>query len=242
MNSNNNYKSKYVKYKSKYQYLKNTIGINILYYMGLGCNSLINNFRSKLNELYPKAIHDTNTLEKQDYGDNVITYGEMDYEGLNLINKKFNSNHQIDYFFDIGSGRGKLVLYEASEPNITKSYGIELVNQRHVNAIKLLKQLKKNTDFNEFTNKVDLINSDIFNINLSQLVKSNGKVLIWFSNLCFPEAINEKVFEKIINELPKGTIITCSKLSKNKKLKKLDNIIVPMSWTKDSVIIVYQTV
>lgn len=236
MQSYPNYKNKYLKYKLKYQELKNKINYLI------SENSQINNFRIKLKQLYPKAVYDLNMTSSQNqyYGSNVITYGELEYDGLEIINNILNPNKEVNYFFDIGSGRGKLVLYEASEPNIIKSYGIELVKQRHDDAVKLLNNIKENDNFDEFTNKVNFIFGDIFDIDLGKMIEPNSKVLVWISNLCFSKNINEKIFDKITNELPKGTLIACSQSSENLKLEKLPNIIVPMSWTSNSDVNVYK--
>lgn len=239
-----NYKNKYLKYKSKYLELKNKLKFaNIK-----GGNILeIQNYRDQLKKLYPSVVFD-NVNKSNPQTIYATTYGEMNYEGLDEINKKYNKENQIKYFFDIGSGRGKLVLWQAAQPEIINSYGIELVEQRHKDAVDLLNNIKTygSGQFDNFVSKVNLINSDIFDVNLSNLIdldnfNSNPGVLIWFSNLCFSKDINEKVFDKIIKELPKGTIIICSQASINPNLQFIEQIFIPMSWSSNSNIYVYRT-
>jgi tRNA1(Val) A37 N6-methylase TrmN6 len=73
--------------------------------------------------------------------------------------------HKIDRFnnfIDIGSGRGKLPLYVAGLPNISKSVGIELVTDRYNDALEIKNKLN---DYKNITNKVIFINDDFLNVN-----------------------------------------------------------------------------
>ncbi len=226
------YKDKYLKYKNKYLELKRVLrGGTQEVSPGL--------FRQKLEQLYPSVVFDKGDKSKtlQSHPENNTTYGEMNYEGLNILNSKFNSSNSIDTFIDIGSGRGKLVLWYAVEPNITKSIGIELVEERHKDA----EELKLKLASPEITSKVEFINEDFMKIDFSRLIKPNSKVLIWLSNLCFNPSVTNKIFEKVVREFPKGTIICCSKQTDVSNVKKLDELTIPMSWSSNSTVYVYQT-
>jgi SAM-dependent methyltransferase len=210
--------SLFIKYKAKYSNAKSAI-----------------EYRKKLKELYPSTTHDSG-LDK-DYSGHKITYGEMDYSGIDQIVSNF-PNQPFTSFLDIGSGRGKLCLYIASEPSITKSVGIELVTPRHDDALNLKRQLD---NFNRFTNKVEFINQDFLTCDLSQFVDTNP--LVWISNLCFDRELTNQVFNKLIDGMPSGTIIACSKQyteGTNPKLKELNSIQVKMSWSESSEVHLYR--
>ena len=81
-------------------------------------SKLIIEYKQKLMELYPKCVHDS--VLEGDYSGKIITYGEMDYSGIDQIIKKF-PDYTFTSFLDIGSGRGKLCLYIAAQSNILKS-------------------------------------------------------------------------------------------------------------------------
>ncbi len=225
-----NYKLKYLKYKQKYLQLKNL--------QNGGNQQQIKLYTDKLRELYPECRHDTKANEVTNMD---TTYGEMDYEGIKMINDKFNPNSDTINFIDVGSGRGKLVLWYGSIPNISKSIGIEIVNERHEDANKLKSDLEKNGNFSEFIKKTNLIKSNVFDINFKNLIQPGTKTLVWFSNLCFNPDSNNKIFEKFINELPSGTIVVCSQSCNNPKLKDLGSMVIPMSWSKDGSVYFYQT-
>ena len=185
------------------------------------------NFFEELKKLYPTPQFDKD--RSVDYGKHKITYGELSYEGFEDILKKFNYN--FDTFIDIGSGRGKLCLYASGFNVINKSIGIELVKERHDDAIILKNKLKR------FPNvkKVDFYNEDLFERNINDFIYADSRVLIWISNLCFDEELNKKLFDKLTKELPKGVIISCSKKpAENKILEDLGQINVKMSWSDDS--------
>ena len=168
------------------------------------------NFVKKLTEkLYPSCKHDEDTQKQQNrekYAEHKITYGEMEYEGIDrLLAYVSKIRPNIDTFIDIGSGRGKLCMYMASKPQIKRTLGIELVESRHEDAMHLKRELKS-----DFADKAEFINSDIFDVDFAAYDFEKNQVLIWFSNLCFDSKITNDIFEKLKQELPVGTIIGCS--------------------------------
>jgi len=207
-----NYEKEYLKYKKRYLDLK---------------KNKLNNFQDELKKLYPKVQFDKDI--NIDYGNNKITYGELNYDGLDKILRYFKND--FNSFLDIGSGRGKLCLHISNYPDINKSIGIELVKERHLDALSLKNKLKNYQN----VKKVQFINDDIFKINLGNLFNKDDLILIWISNLCFDIDFNSKLFSKLIKELPKDTIIACSKKPENLDgLLLVDQIKVPMSWSEDS--------
>ncbi len=242
---NSKYKNKYLKYKNKYLQLKQSSqlfqskqhGGNEPFISKINSDNQIEEYRKKLSELYPSTVFDTNKNNQRNYSQEYnTTYGEMTYEGIDLINKKCNPNDDINVFVDIGSGRGKLVLWYASEPNINKSIGIELVEERHQDALKVKEQI----GFKEITDKVELIGKNFLDIDFKTLINPYSKVLIWLSNLCFNQDITDKVFDKITKDFPVGTIICCSKQTSNPNIKFIESITVPMSWSSGSNVYIYK--
>jgi hypothetical protein len=133
---------------------------------------------------------------------------------------------------------------------VEKSIGIELVTERHSDAIKLKENLS--TKFGEITKKVELINGDMFEY-LNSIDKStfDGPVLIWISNLCFNESLTKKLFDSLVSKMPSGTIIGSSKIptvlpAGIEPIVSADSadgkIIVSMSWSKGSTIHLYKII
>ena len=241
-----NYRNKYLKYKEKYMNLKNILGGGDLRDNVIDSSSdedLVNipiDFFEKLRNIYPSCKHDTLRLNEK-YDGHEITYGELEYEGMKQILDhvhNINDNQEkINNFIDLGSGRGKLPLYVAGLPTVTKSVGIELVTERHNDALEIKNKLD---DYQEITNKVTFINDDFINVNLSY--NTGDKLLVWISNLCLPQKVNDDIFNKLIKELPVESFIACSKeLDHNfDKLITIGKLKVPMSWNKTSTITIYQ--
>lgn len=217
--------NKYLKYKIKFHKLN---------------NEFINKYLTELKNMYSNCKHDSGNNYKL-YEGNTITYGEMTYEGIDKLNAYVNKNNDFRYFMDIGSGRGKLSLYMRGMPRIIKSYGIELVKERYDDSIKLKNDLAKKFDY--YTNDVEFINNDLFKISIKDLIDS--KVFIWMSNLCFDTSINDNIFKKLYDELPKDSIICCSKkpsvdIEKLFRINTdLKEIAIPMSWSDSSNVYIY---
>ena len=225
------YKKKYLKYKNKYVHLKMQLG---------GTIELI----AELKKLYPTCQYDNNILTTNYIG-HKITYGEMKYEGLDILIQFLNDNNYTS-FIDIGSGRGKLCIYMLKYPNIQKSIGIEIVTERHEDAVNLKTNLKKNLmeNPNINTNLLDnviFLNENILDVKLLDHINDTDIPLIWFSNLCFDKTKNDEVYNKLIIDLPNETIICSSQeptLTNN--LEKIGTIPITMSWGLNSNVYCYK--
>ena len=230
------WKRKYLKYKNKYLNLKeknqnNNLNANINTKTNTNTNTHTNsNYFLKLKELYPNCVKKLSESKESTH-----TYGEMEYEGVESLNKQINPENTIKYFLDIGSGRGKLPCWFGGIHNIIKSIGIEIIDQRCKDAQNLKSNLAKNYPMQ--SNKIELICGSFENHNLGQLVQSSPDTLIWISNLCFGPELTETVFTQILNQMPKGTIISCSRkpseaidLNTINKLLYKSQIQIQMSW------------
>ncbi len=194
------------------------------------------NYVNQLKKLYPLCKHDDKSQTCEKYDGHDIVYGEMTYEGIETLYTIVSKYGIPEYFLDVGSGRGKLCLFMASKPNIVKSIGIELVSSRVDDAEKLKKSLIRS----KFAKKCEFINANIFDVSISD--KINGPAFVWFSNLCFDPSLTERIYSKLVDELPIGSIICSSKIPENPPngLKSLGVIQVGMSWNELSNVYMYQ--
>jgi hypothetical protein len=215
------YRLKYIKYKKKYLELLNQ----------KGGGEINNEYIEKLKRIYNKPEFLNDGL---DYGNNHITYGEITYEGIEEVIKKMKEIVDVNKyknFVDIGSGNGKYPLYMAGLNNIKKSIGIEIVKIRHKKAEELKETLKEEKEIE----KVKFINDDFRKVNLK--TETNGEIsIVFISNLCFNEEMNEELYKKLIDELPTESIIISSKKANIIKDKKTIEIICQMSWNLDSTV------
>lgn len=162
-----------------------------------------------------------------------ITYGEMDYEGIHqLYNHIKKINSTIDCFIDIGSGKGKLCIYMATQPKIERVIGIEIVKERHEDALDLKSDLR-----NELSDKVELVNKSIFDVNFKKY--ETNQVFVWFSNLCFNSSEKNDIFKKLRIWLSRGSLICC--LSKpDINIEYLESVTIPMSWNHSCPVYIYR--
>ena len=193
------------------------------------------NYIIQLKNLYPSCKFDRNVEDSSLYNGVNITYGEMEYDGVqklySFVSK--NYNNKINCFMDLGSGRGKLCMYMASLSKIKYVLGVELVKQRHDDA----EILKSELNF-EYANKVHLLNKNIYDIDFEEY--KNKQIFIWLSNLCFDQTGIDNIFQKLKNSLPSGTIVCCSKKPLENFGEYLNSIQVPMSWNKESNVYIYK--
>jgi hypothetical protein len=195
-------------------------------------------YLGKLLKLYPACQHDACKAKTEKiYKGHKTTYGEMDYKGLKKLYSVVKSmNKKINTFIDVGSGRGKLCLYMAADDKIKKSIGIELVTNRHKDGLALQKKLSK-----EYARKVELINSDIFKVDIESKLPEDPQVFVWFSNLCFDQNITDDIFQKLEKDLPEGSILCCSNRCEagNKAMQFVKSVPIDMSWNKGSNVYIY---
>lgn len=186
-----------------------------------------------LKELYPSCLHQSH-ISKPEYQEDNTTYGEMNYEGMaKLYSEVKKMNKSIQTFIDVGSGYGKLNIFMASYDKIKKSIGIELVQERYEHALGLLKQMDS-----QYSHKVEFKNDNILDIDINSLIHPQGAVFVWWSNLCFSQDKVNEMYEKIAAELPKGSIIACSKQMTNVETQP-KTMIIPMSWSATSTVYIY---
>jgi SAM-dependent methyltransferase len=159
-------------------------------------------------------------------GDPNLTYGEIEFPTLELITTYF-PKLKDGYFYDLGCGRSKAVLYMSLTKFFKKCIGIDIVTERINLSKDALKQLKKIKDVDNIKFYEKSFLDDKFNY--------NNASLIYINNLCFEDDLNENLFNKIKNESKNGTYLFITKLPQNLygfKEVKVETVI--MSWSKES--------
>ena len=189
-------------------------------------------FITDLKFLYPQTLHDVNS-EKAKYPLYNITYGELTYDGLESVYREVLNvlQYKPHFYIDIGSGRGKTCLFMASKENIDECVGIELVQSRYDDSIKMQRELHIYPE----SEKVTFLNADFFEVSLKTIIYATP-VFVWISNLCFGEELTNNIFKKLAKELPNGSIVCSSKpFTIDISLFKLERVSKhKMSWSNAS--------
>lgn len=128
-----------------------------------------------------------------------IAYDQLKFNGIKQLYNHLKKEHPIVCFIHIGSGRGKLCMCMAIQPNIQLVLGVEPLKYLHDDAEDIKLDLKS-----ENSNKVVLVNKNILDINLKKYPK---KTFVWLG--AFHLKDKNIIFKKLKIELPNGTLI-CS--------------------------------
>ena len=75
---------------------------------------------------------------------------------------------------------------------------------------------------------------------LDDSVNYGNACWIFISNLSFDNDTNNKLFDKLSNEVKSGCIIISSKSHNNSNFELLNHISLPMSWSNESKVYVYK--
>ena len=131
------------------------------------------------------------------------TYGEITTEGIDALINEFKEhfNNPDSVFYDLGSGKGDMVIYVASNTPVKKSCGIELHKERFdISQEKL--------------NKLSLDNVSFLNENFLESDISDATI-IYIDNLLIPDDVQTQLWENI----PDGALVISTL-----KLKEKDSI------------------
>lgn len=155
------------------------------------------------------------------------TYGELTENGLHKLMQNINIKNKV--FYDLGSGKGNVVLYAARNyPSLKKCKGIELHNVRHEEALQKLKEEQETIQ-----KKVSFTQGDILKEHIG-----DGDIF-YISNLCFPETVNEEIYKKLNKEMKPNSCVFCSK-PLCKKRKSFVNRTVKQTWWENSDVYKYK--
>ncbi len=162
------------------------------------------------------------------------TYGEITYDSAKKLLSKLNLI-QDDVFYDFGSGVGKMVIQTYLTTPVKKAVGVELSPTRikHARAIKQQLQNKGKLTKNRLL--------DFKEQNISD-VMVNDATIVYMCSTCYSFDLMQKIVDKLA-QLKKGVlVITLKKLPKHSNFKLIDTYHLPMTWSSNVAVYIYQLV
>ena len=148
------------------------------------------------------------TMKPSTYGE-ITTLGTRQLFGaMGLLDGNPNTT-PVCHFVDLGSGAGKLVgqaVLELSDKTIQRATGIELSPSRHQAALSAKRSLLEwvehaqrseniSIDANEIETKMELIEGDLFDVDLSTATH------IYVASLCFPDTLMLQLEEMLLQRI-----------------------------------------
>ena len=178
-------------------------------------------------------------IDTSKYPEHKTTYGELLPESIPVLYEVFSNYAPLNKisqpyrnFYDIGCGIGKVVLGMASQHSFLKSTGIEIIPERVIQANTALQRIKDES----LKKRIEILCISM----LDDSVKYTNACWVFVSNLCFDSEINEKLFEKLANEVKSGCIVICSKQTTNTNFDQINHISLPMSWSNEAKVYIYK--
>ena len=167
----------------------------------------------------------------EDQGGNP-TYGEITVESVARLLNDLNLTAK-DYFFDLGSGVGK-VCVQAALTTPAYAIGIELSPTRYQDAQLIKNELIKRNILTD-ANKLKFIEQNIVDADLSKATA------IFMCSTCFSDNLMQTLINKMAQECKNGLqVITLKDLPAHDKFKLLKNYELPMTWSQGSPVYLYQ--
>jgi len=167
-----------------------------------------------------------------------LTYGELKEESIPILYEIFSKYAPLSKilppyrnFYDLGCGIGKVIIGMAYKNASIKTIGIENVAERIVQANTALQRIRDDS----VRKRIEFLCISM----LDNSVNYSNACWIFISNLSMTIEVNEKLFEKLGNEVKSGCIIVCSKSHSNTKFEELNMVTLPMSWSITSKVYIY---
>ena len=166
-------------------------------------------------------------------GQHNLTYGEIEWTTLKLMIDYIEKNcpgGDKGRFYDLGCGRGRAVLYMALAGPFEQSVGIEVLPERITLAQDALVKLK--VAIPSAGAKVRLYEASFLN----PAFKYKDARVVFLSNLCFDDHTQTALFNKLNNEMPKGSLVFCSRIPSivPAAFESIGEEKVSMTWTPSS--------
>lgn len=142
-------------------------------------------------------------------GQHNLTYGEVEWPTLKFMidqTEKYIAPGLKGRFYDLGCGRGRAVLYMALAGPFEQSVGIEVLPERVSLAQEALTKLKSAIPSAGL--KVRLYEASFLN----PAFKYKDARVVFLSNLSFDNEVQDTLFAKLNAEMPKGSIVFCSRM------------------------------
>jgi len=165
-------------------------------------------------------------------GQHNLTYGEIEWPALKLMLDYVHKQQWTSpgRFYDLGCGRGRAVLYMAMSGLFENSVGIEVLPERVSLAKEALNKLRASIPIAGA--RVKLFEASFLN----PAFKYKDAKLVFLSNMCFDNETQNAIFRKLNVEMPKGSLIFCSRPPSEtlSAFEVLGIEKVPMTWTPTS--------
>ena len=166
-------------------------------------------------------------------GQHNLTYGEIEWPTLKFMVdyiEKAAPGQSKGRFYDLGCGRGRAVLYMALAGPFEQSVGIEVLPERVTLAQHALSKLKASIP--SAGAKVRLYEASFLNPSF----KYKDAKVVFMSNLSFDNEIQDSIFRKLNIEMPKGSLLFCSRVPAiiPSAFEVLAVERMPMTWTPTS--------
>lgn len=167
------------------------------------------------------------TVPSNTFGDYNLTYGELNWEGMENISKYMElKDWSKNTFIDLGSGNGRTLAY-AILNGFKEAKGTELVQARHNYAMKMRNKLDS-----YMKDKIKLSNKDLFKLDPSYFPPGS---VVFISNLVFPKETTQKLINFLSENTPSDVIIILSSIPDNLgKFKLIEKLELSMSWSPNS--------
>jgi len=166
-------------------------------------------------------------------GQHNLTYGEIEWPALKIMLdyvQKQSLTPSGTRFYDLGCGRGRAVLYMAMSGLFEHSVGIEVLPERVSLAKDALNKLRASIPI--AGSRVKLFEASFLN----PAFKYKDAKLVFLSNMCFDNETQNAIFRKLNLEMPKGSLVFCSR-PPSEGLTAFETLgieKVPMTWTPTS--------
>eukprot|EP00746_Dinoflagellata_sp_MGD_P024706 gnl/MRDRNA2_/MRDRNA2_15801_c0_seq1.p1 gnl/MRDRNA2_/MRDRNA2_15801_c0~~gnl/MRDRNA2_/MRDRNA2_15801_c0_seq1.p1 ORF type:complete len:231 (+),score=25.60 gnl/MRDRNA2_/MRDRNA2_15801_c0_seq1:117-809(+) len=145
------------------------------------------------------------------------TYGEITAEGLSVFEPYYRKG-AANHFLDLGSGKGKSLLYfYAKFPQTTSITGIEFIQQRHDAAVARIRKAfgpeapepacKSEYHYGPF----HLYKGDFLDTQYSEVIQQAN--LVYVSNLCMGYGTNNEIARRLCQN-KEAVVVSIKQLSK----------------------------
>ncbi len=158
------------------------------------------------------------------------TYGEIKFESAQKLLEYFKPTEK-DVFYDLGSGVGKFVLHAYLTTPVKKSCGIELSGTRYERAVQAFLEAKKMHLFD--SRELIFLNEDIIKADIKDAT------IIFMCATCYSDVLMDKIAEKLIEIGSSVRIATLREFKNQPRLKKIDTLKLPMTWSEASPVYIY---
>ena len=163
-------------------------------------------------------------------GQHNLNYGEVEWPTLKYIADTVQRTPGRGKFYDLGCGRGRAVLYMALLGIFEQSVGIEVLGERIKLAKDAMAQLAKT--IGSADSKIRLYEASF----TMPTFKFSDARAVYMSNLCFDDHTQSVIFQKLVREMPKDSLLFCHRVPS--PIPAAFSVVaverMPMTWTPTS--------